>query len=235
MIEGNKDIAKGMPLKLEKILELQNKSSLEEAWSALPGIIDELVKFQKTEIKLVQGYASKAGVKFAREAWKKVWTPGDKVDSPVSLVVNALRNREFSKVCSEEFKGKNSSMTEFFKDECDKTIQVDGDSAQRIKVVDVLKSAYESGGGIFSSSTWNVAKKGVRGGWARQASVESSNTKSDLKSKGYSNGLVAEQCPQLGFGLGNLDFFSATANKKVCERILEAAFGPTVSDKRYCL
>nr|WP_158309161.1 hypothetical protein [Candidatus Mycoplasma haematolamae] len=39
-----------------------------------------------------------------------------------------------------------------------------------------------------------------------------------MRNKGYKDGLVAEQCPQLGFGWGNWDVFGATANKKVCDK-----------------
>ncbi|AFO52280.1 hypothetical protein MHLP_03500 [Candidatus Mycoplasma haematolamae str. Purdue] len=228
MIDNNKSIKEGMTLKLEKILKLQGKKDFNEAWSALPGIIDNMVKFEKTLIKTFQGYASKAGVKFAKEAWDNTWDVTDPV-TPVGMIMRALRGNEFSKVCSSDFKSKHSNMTQFFSDECDKAISSHSD----VKVVDVLKSAYNHSSSWFSSD-WKVADRVSGGGWSDQPEVSDYSATSDLKNKGYKDGLVAEQCPQLGPSLTSiLSVIGDTANKTVCEKILAGAFGPTVNEKRY--
>ncbi|AFO52292.1 hypothetical protein MHLP_03560 [Candidatus Mycoplasma haematolamae str. Purdue] len=103
--------------------------------------------------------------------------------------MRALRGKEFSTVCL-----KDDLKRKYFSDECDKEIKTEGGAKAR--VVDVLKSAYDRNGNsysLFTSSDWKIATKG-RGGWSNQPKVENY---SDLSYKGYSKGLVAEQCPQL--------------------------------------
>ncbi|AFO52286.1 hypothetical protein MHLP_03530 [Candidatus Mycoplasma haematolamae str. Purdue] len=220
LIDKDKQISQGMTLNLVKILDLQSKRDFNDAWTALPGIIDEMVTIKKH--RLIQSWASSAGVKFARDAWERPWKEGDVV-SPVALIMRALRGNEFSAVCS-----KDELKQKYFSDECDKEIKIEGGA--KAKVVDVLKSAYDKGSGwLWSSNDWRVATNG-KGSWAGQTQL---NDYSELKSKGYKDGLVAEQCPQLG-GL-SWDLFSGIANKTVCEKILAGAFGDDVNQKRYCL
>ncbi|AFO52279.1 hypothetical protein MHLP_03495 [Candidatus Mycoplasma haematolamae str. Purdue] len=230
MIDKDKTISKGMTLKLEKILDLQSKESLEKAWDALPGIINQMVTFEKALIKAAQGYAAGAGVKFARETWTKEWKPGDKVESPLSLIANAFRGKEFSKVCTDQ--SLSSHKEKFFNDECDREIVL-GD--KKAKVVDVLKSAYDNSGSWSWSEDWKVATKDRVGGWAGQNQLSDSSAKSDLYYKGFHKGLIAEQCPQLGPSIAIWDMANDLANKTVCNKILQGVFQNDVSDKRYCL
>ncbi|AFO52291.1 hypothetical protein MHLP_03555 [Candidatus Mycoplasma haematolamae str. Purdue] len=216
-------IKEGMTLKLEKILDLQKKDSLDEAWRDLPGIIDQMVKFEKQMIKMFQGYASSAGVKFAQAAWKETWEPGKEV-TPVALIMRALRGKEFSEVCTKP--DLRTHKSKYFNDECDQAISGHND----VKVVDVLKSAYATDSGWLSSGTnWRVSSKSSTGGrWSDQPRL---NEYSDLKNNGYQKGLVAEQCPQLWSWWS---LIQSTADKKVCEELLKAVFGNNVPQKRYC-
>ncbi|AFO52290.1 hypothetical protein MHLP_03550 [Candidatus Mycoplasma haematolamae str. Purdue] len=184
-----------------------------------------MVDFAKYDIKLAKSYAAGAGVKFAKETWTKEWKAGGKAESPLSLIANAFRGKEFSKVCSNQ-----ELKNQYFIDECDREITLGG---KKVKVVDVLKSAYSTNSNLFSSGTdWRIAVKEKGGSWSDQPKVENY---SDLIYKGYSKGLVAEQCPQLGPSFWDpLGVISDTANKTVCEKILEGVFGDTVNQKRYC-
>ncbi|AFO52276.1 hypothetical protein MHLP_03540 [Candidatus Mycoplasma haematolamae str. Purdue] len=227
MIDKDTNIKDGMTLKLQELLELQGKKDFDDAWRALPGIINQLVKFKKSTIALAQGYAANSGVKFAKEAWEKSWDVTDPV-TPVGMIMRALRGKEFSKVCE------NPSLKQkYFRDECDKTIELEG---QKATVVDVLKSAYATDSKWYwAGSDWRVPKKDAEGGWSNQTSVADSGTKYSLKNKGYKDGLVAEQCPQLGPSLNLLSMVNDIANKKVCGELMKAVFGEKVSDKRYWL
>ncbi|AFO52281.1 hypothetical protein MHLP_03505 [Candidatus Mycoplasma haematolamae str. Purdue] len=225
LVTQGKKINEDVVFSLDKILDLQKKKSLDEAWKDLPGIIDELVKFQKTEIKLVQGYASKAGVKFAQEAWKETWDPSKKV-TPLGMIMRAFRGKEFSKVCTDN--QMKDVKEKYFKDECGQKIK----DHDKVEVVDVLKSAYDkSGGGFWNSSDWRVATKG-KGGWADQTPL---SNYSKLSSDGYQDGLVSEQCKHMSdwtnvlFTLGQ-----GYADAEVCKKIFEGVFGRDVSEKRYC-
>ncbi|AFO52289.1 hypothetical protein MHLP_03545 [Candidatus Mycoplasma haematolamae str. Purdue] len=223
LVRDNKKISEDVVLSLEKILDLQKKNSLDEAWDSLSGILDKVVQLKNPKVSIFQSYASGAGVKFAQAAWKEEWKPGKPV-TPLAMIIRALRGREFSEVCKED-KLKKS----YFEDECDKIINLDKNDKE-IKVIDVLKSAYDSGS--WYSPTWRVSKKGAGGSWSGQTQLSDYSATSDLKNKGYSNGLVAEQCPQLRHWLTSLQ---SAADQKVCEKILEGAFGDTVNQKRYCV
>ncbi|AFO52284.1 hypothetical protein MHLP_03520 [Candidatus Mycoplasma haematolamae str. Purdue] len=221
-------IREGMTLNLAKILDLQGKKDFDDAWKALPGIITEMVDFKKQTIRLAKSYAAGAGVTFAQKAWEGKWDIGKKVESPLSLIARAFRGKTFSEVCTKP--EVNSIKSQFFSDECYREIKVEG--ATKAKVVDVLKSAYETGGGLLWSGTWNVVKKGAGGSWSEQTQL---NNYSELKSKGYRDGLVVEQCPQLGPGWNIVNVLNDTANQKVCNKLLEAVFGSQVNQKRYGL
>ncbi|AFO52278.1 hypothetical protein MHLP_03490 [Candidatus Mycoplasma haematolamae str. Purdue] len=225
LIDKDKQISQGMTLNLVKILDLQSKRDFNDAWTALPGIIDEMVTIKKH--RLIQSWASSAGVKFARDAWERPWKEGDVV-SPVALIMRALRGNEFSAVCS-----KDELKQKYFSDECDKEIKIEGGA--KAKVVDVLKSAYDNSSGWYWSKNWKVATKDRVGSWASQNQLSDSSAKNDLYYEGFHKGLIAEQCPQLGPSWKFWNMWNDTANQEVCNKLLEAVFGSQVNQKRYCL
>ncbi|AFO52282.1 hypothetical protein MHLP_03510 [Candidatus Mycoplasma haematolamae str. Purdue] len=78
-----------------------------------------------------------------------------------------------------------------------------------------------------------MPKKDAGGGWSGQTELKVSSVKSALGYKGYSDGLVNEQCSHMSSPIMGL--LNGTAGQReVCNKILQGVFQNDVSEKRYC-